>query len=136
MTVFFYVDKDLFKRCIQTNVILRSTGTVQWDSPLIVKAACALNVKEFPFDQQKCHLVFGSWTYDSRQLEIRAEYTTANVSDYEESSTWKLLLPVRANRYETKYSGFIFDSKNMMVNRFFGPKGGVYVQLFFRLLTP
>lgn len=56
---------------ITTKATVRSNGTVEWQPPAVYKSMCPMNVQWFPFDDQNCHLKFGSWTYDWKLLDLR-----------------------------------------------------------------
>ncbi|RNA12244.1 neuronal acetylcholine receptor subunit alpha-10-like, partial [Brachionus plicatilis] len=43
---------------ISTQLMIESNGNVTWLSTTIVKSACSINVRYFPFDQQNCSLPF------------------------------------------------------------------------------
>ena len=49
---------------IMTKAILHYNGKVVWNPPAIYKSSCEIDVEFFPFDEQKCFMKFGSWTYD------------------------------------------------------------------------
>lgn len=49
---------------IMTKAILHYSGKVIWNPPAIYKSSCEIDVEFFPFDEQKCFMKFGSWTYD------------------------------------------------------------------------
>ena len=49
---------------IMTKAILHYSGKVTWNPPAIYKSSCEIDVEFFPFDEQKCFMKFGSWTYD------------------------------------------------------------------------
>ena len=55
---------------LKTRVKVKHTGEIFWIAPLIIRSSCRIRVKEFPFDIQKCHLKFGSWTYDLSRLNL------------------------------------------------------------------
>ena len=59
---------------LKTRVIIYNTGQISWMIPLIVKARCVIEVKEFPFDTQYCSMKFGSWTYDASLLNLTTTY--------------------------------------------------------------
>ncbi|XP_074650170.1 acetylcholine receptor subunit alpha-like isoform X2 [Tubulanus polymorphus] len=56
---------------LMTKATLNSDGRVQWDPPAIYKSSCAINVEFFPFDEQKCRMKFGSWSYDGFQVDLK-----------------------------------------------------------------
>lgn len=50
------------------NVVIFSIGDVMWIPPAIYKSSCTINVLYFPFDEQKCFMKFGSWTFNGDQV--------------------------------------------------------------------
>ena len=66
---------------LNTRVQLKYTGEAKWLAPIILKSNCAINVKYFPFDEQRCILKFGSWTYDGYRLNLLRESETADLSE-------------------------------------------------------
>jgi nicotinic acetylcholine receptor len=44
---------------------------------------CPINVQWFPFDEQWCHMKFGSWSHDEHVLDLRHydEHMAVNVID-------------------------------------------------------
>jgi len=57
-----------YRSSISTNVIVTSDGNVTWLSMVIFRSSCAIDVKDFPFDEQNCTMLFSSWTYDGYQV--------------------------------------------------------------------
>lgn len=51
-------------------VLLKSDGNNTWLSPATFKSTCTLDVQFFPFDKQRCDMVFRSLTSDSSILHI------------------------------------------------------------------
>ena len=45
-------------------------GTVLWVPHQKLKSSCSIDVTNFPFDHQKCHMWFGSWTYTKDDLNL------------------------------------------------------------------
>ena len=45
----------------------------------------------YPYDEQKCTLIFGSWTYDSSQLKLKKKSKSVELSQYVDSAKWELL---------------------------------------------
>jgi len=69
---------DSFRDTMNTNAIVTSDGQVLWMFPAVIKTYCTLDVTHFPFDEQKCDLVFISWTYNGHKLDV-----TFNVSEHQ-----------------------------------------------------
>ena len=42
-----------------------------WVPCTIYKSSCTINVEYFPFDEQTCTLMFGSWTYSEDEVILR-----------------------------------------------------------------
>jgi len=53
-----------------TKATIRHTGEVQWDPPAIYKSQCDIYVEFFPFDEQKCKMKFGVWTYHGELVRM------------------------------------------------------------------
>nr|CAD2182425.1 unnamed protein product [Meloidogyne enterolobii] len=45
-----------------SNVVIESNGEMLWVPPAIYKSSCIIDVEFFPFDEQTCAMIFGSWT--------------------------------------------------------------------------
>lgn len=43
---------------------------MSYNFPTLTESVCTLDVDRFPFDQQTCPLVFGSWVYDGTQMDL------------------------------------------------------------------
>ena len=67
-------------------------GTVLWIPMAIFKSTCSIDITHFPFDEQKCTLKFGSWTYDGFKLNIDFYdgLEEIDVTDYIKSNEWDL----------------------------------------------
>jgi len=51
---------------------------------------CPINVTYFPFDNQRCYLIFESWKYNSSQLYINSSLMEETQYHYHESEQWEL----------------------------------------------
>ena len=79
-----------------SHVLLHSDGTIRWSQPVTFRAACLMNLKAFPFDQQCCSLRFGSWSYDGSLIDLHIpdpEETEPfdHKSEYHVNGEWKLI---------------------------------------------
>lgn len=55
-----------------TNVVVRNNGSCLYVPPGIFKSTCKIDITWFPFDDQRCEMKFGSWTYDGFQVSAAA----------------------------------------------------------------
>lgn len=55
---------------VKTRVRIGHRGDTLWNAPFIFKTLCKIKVQNFPFDQQKCKLKFGSWQYNAKELDL------------------------------------------------------------------
>lgn len=55
-----------------TNVVVRNNGSCLYVPPGIFKSTCKIDITWFPFDDQRCEMKFGSWTYDGFQVRSSA----------------------------------------------------------------
>lgn len=53
-----------------TNVVVRNNGSCLYVPPGIFKSTCKIDITWFPFDDQRCEMKFGSWTYDGFQVSF------------------------------------------------------------------
>ena len=70
---FFYSADDSFQDFMNTFAIIQSNGDVLWMFPAVAKTYCTLDVRHFPFDRQKCNIIFISWTFNGFKLNITSE---------------------------------------------------------------
>ena len=80
--------------------VVSDKGYVMWIPMAIFKSTCAIDIRNFPFDQQICHLKFGSWTYDGYKLDISFydHLQEVDITDYVESNEWGLMAhPAKKN---------------------------------------
>lgn len=61
---------DRLKEFRDAYAVVLDDGTVQWIPPSIWKSSCSIDITNFPFDSQICHMKFGSWTYDGTKLDL------------------------------------------------------------------
>uniref|UniRef100_A0A7N6ABV0 Neuronal acetylcholine receptor subunit beta-2-like n=1 Tax=Anabas testudineus TaxID=64144 RepID=A0A7N6ABV0_ANATE len=80
------------------NAVVSNTGDIFWLPPAIYKSACAIEVQNFPFDQQNCTLKFRSWTYDHTEIDLILTSDFASRDDFTPSGEWDIVsLPARKN---------------------------------------
>lgn len=86
-----------------TKAVLKYTGYTEWFAPTEIHSICKIDITYFPFDEQKCPLVFGSWTYTGNKLNLTNTRDAADLSKYTVSGEWELI-DATLNRHEVTYS--------------------------------
>jgi nicotinic acetylcholine receptor len=77
----------------KSNVLIHHDSRVEWIPPAIFQSTCRIDVTYFPFDQQRCEMIFGSWTYRGNAVTLKF-YKSKNyveLSDYWKSGTWDIV---------------------------------------------
>ena len=99
----------------QTKVTIHDDGLIVWKPPAIFKSLCPIDVEFFPFDEQRCTIKIGSWTYHEYAVKIIHKNLDENVDDkqtieyginldnYQESTEWDLLA-VKSRKYVKYYT--------------------------------
>jgi len=90
-------------------VLVYPSGYVLWVPCSIFQSSCTIDVLYFPFDEQTCEMIFGSWTYNSKQVSMSwydaatfdcegNKLCFADVYNYVRSGAWDLIAaPARVN---------------------------------------
>ena len=48
--------------------VVDNTGKVVWWIPTVLQTMCSLDMRLFPWDNQKCSLIFQSWSHTSKTV--------------------------------------------------------------------
>lgn len=94
LTHFYYSRSadEGFDGTYPTNVVVRSNGSCLYVPPGIFKSTCKIDITWFPFDDQRCEMKFGSWTYDGFQLDLQLQDETGgDISSFVTNGEWDLL---------------------------------------------
>ena len=83
-------------------MILKSSGENVWFIPVILKSRCKIDIEYFPFDEQRCPLKFGSWTYHGLELDFSLAQDEADLLQYQPNGEFHLI-SAHAKRQVTKY---------------------------------
>ena len=49
---------------------ISSSGAIGYNFPTVLRSACSVNVRYFPFDTQRCKFQLGSWSHHGAELDI------------------------------------------------------------------
>ncbi|UJR26885.1 hypothetical protein I4U23_008195 [Adineta vaga] len=74
------------------NMIVSYNGTVFWPLPLAqLRTRCRMTIKHFPFDEQTCDMIFGSWSHTSSLIHYQFWENKPELPQYTPNNEWKLL---------------------------------------------
>ncbi|CAJ0594473.1 unnamed protein product [Cylicocyclus nassatus] len=88
---------------MRSRAMILYTGTVFWPPPTQLRSTCKVDVSMFPFDEQKCSLKFGSWSYHGFQVDVTNRSTNIDLSNYVISGEFELV-KVYQKRRVVKYT--------------------------------
>jgi len=86
----FSADKDFDSR-YATNVVVSASGDCLWVPPGLFLSTCKIDITWFPFDEQKCEMKFGSWTYDSSGIDLQLDEDAGDTSSFISNGEWLLV---------------------------------------------
>lgn len=72
-----------------SHCIVYNTGVVLWVPPTQFQAFCSLDIRNWPYDVQKCSVTIGSWTYSGNQINLNAEKSEIEMTV--KNPAWKIL---------------------------------------------
>ncbi|XP_028409509.1 acetylcholine receptor subunit alpha-like [Dendronephthya gigantea] len=79
----------LHKR-LQTKLVITKDGNFTWKAPVTLNSHCTIDVADFPFDEQKCYVAIGSWTYAGHKIIMTYSDRNADTSYLIKSGEWRL----------------------------------------------
>ncbi|XP_068719748.1 neuronal acetylcholine receptor subunit alpha-3-like isoform X2 [Montipora capricornis] len=89
----------------KTKISISFDGNNSWMAPAMFQSICKIDIKYFPFDEQKCHMKFASWAYDVSKLDVCVHKEESGLVKgiYQPSNEWNLN-SVDVVRNEVKYN--------------------------------
>lgn len=93
-----------FDGTYQTNVVVRNNGSCLYVPPGIFKSTCKIDITWFPFDDQRCEMKFGSWTYDGFQVWISCQQLNTLTSIHTHTHTLTHLTVNKWHYVQTNYN--------------------------------
>ena len=84
--------------------IVDCNGTVSWFPHQHFQSSCAVDVRNFPFDKQVCHMWFSSWTYRKEDVDLALIFPsgvdlTTYHEHYKDSTEWQITGTEALSRY-------------------------------------
>jgi len=86
-------DEDIDSK-FPSNVVVYADGNCSWVPLGLFISSCSIDIRWFPFDDQRCRLKFGSWTYDGRSINMTlldGGESAVSLDTYQPSGEWQLI---------------------------------------------
>ncbi|KAK6624664.1 hypothetical protein RUM44_011523 [Polyplax serrata] len=101
-----------------TNVVVRNNGSCLYVPPGIFKSTCKIDITWFPFDDQRCEMKFGSWTYDGFQLDLQLQDEGGgDISSFITNGEWDLIGTISSSDSLTLTCSHVMLQQNRKCNR-------------------
>ena len=83
--------EGIYEDYSEFQAVLYPSGQIRWEPGGVFKTMCQIDITYYPFDEQKCDLVFGAWSYYTSKMNLTTNVTTVNLDTYESNGEWHLL---------------------------------------------
>ena len=80
-------------------VKVNRNGNVLWEPGHRFKTSCSLDTRMYPFDNQKCSLVFSTWMHLGNVVKLFSLYDEIRFDDFEENGEWKIIATTSESKY-------------------------------------
>lgn len=68
-----------------------TSSTVAFRYPAIYRYTCNMDILYFPFDKQRCNMLFGSWMYDAAGIDYFPLTESVILTDFIPSEEWEVI---------------------------------------------
>ena len=82
---------DPMSELAYTKATVDHNGKVLLSRPGIITSTCNFNLNNFPYDEQRCTLKFGSWSMNSEKLNLSMYVPVSDISNYQENQEWDMI---------------------------------------------
>ena len=77
---------------LDLGVVVDNNGSIFFSQPVRIDSACAMNIADFPFDDQECKMTFGSWAMDNTLMQLDLNKGNGiDVSTLAKNNMWHVL---------------------------------------------
>nr|XP_022332567.1 neuronal acetylcholine receptor subunit alpha-10-like [Crassostrea virginica] len=77
-------------------------GTVYYNFPSVLESICTVDVERFPYDEQTCKMLFGSWAYHGNDMDLQYKKPEGDLSSAVTNVEWTYI-SLKAERHVLYY---------------------------------
>jgi len=79
----------------------------------VFKTICEIDITYYPFDEQRCHIVFGAWSYHTYKMNLTNVGVIVNLDSFELNGEWEIYKTLAKRNEQPVYNS---NSKHMFSN--------------------
>lgn len=83
--------ESIYQDFSEFQAIIYPSGVIRWEPGGVFKTMCQIDITYYPFDEQKCDLVFGAWSYYTSKMNLTTNHLKIIKDSYENNGEWDLL---------------------------------------------
>lgn len=131
--IHLYNNADVNLEIMNTLAVVFSHGLVFYSPQARVRSRCVMDMTKFPYDQQRCSIKLGSFTYDGFRLNLSMFQTennnTFDMSAYEANREWHIA-STTSNLITTRYPCCAEPYQHLEFNLLLQRKPVYYTHMF------
>ena len=109
---------------------LKYDGSVYTVFPaLSMQTKCALDVRNYPYDSQKCSIILTSWTFTDLKIQYNVSASYINLGDYTPHSVWNLYNQEVVSALSPDYDAFDLSNSTLAVVNFYISRQSLYYMM-------
>lgn len=54
------------------------------------RTICKVDITYYPFDEQRCRIVFGAWSYQTSKMNLTSKEDSVNMDSFESNGEWDI----------------------------------------------
>ncbi len=90
LTIYDYSAESIYGDYSNFKANIYPDGRIRWEPGGVFKTMCQIDITYYPFDEQKCDLVFGAWTYYTTKMNLTTENLEIGMDTYKSNGEWQI----------------------------------------------
>lgn len=83
--------ESIYGEYTEFQATIKSDGSIRWEPGGVFKTMCNIDITYYPFDEQVCDLVFGSWSYYTTKMNLSTTTMKIHLDTYELNGEWEII---------------------------------------------
>ena len=87
--MFFRAEK-IYEDYNQFRAVITNEGRIHWEPGGVFRTMCEIDITYYPFDEQRCELTFGAWSYHTSKMNLTNSSEAINLDSYKTNGEWEI----------------------------------------------